>query len=158
MTSLVLGQRRGRKVPAQAPEPAGRLLARGACPGEAAPRISQGGFFSGCFCSPSPRCGRCYRCAWTAEEGRASTGPPVLQLLCDPVNCDTRGGCWASAWCAYMRRSACILRCQAWFIWIFLFSARSFFLTEWKKSLILFPASLFACRLLTHSKENKRED
>lgn len=55
--------------------PPGHLLAWGACPGEAAPHVSQGVLFSGCFYFSSPSCGCLYRCAWAAEEGRASTDP-----------------------------------------------------------------------------------
>lgn len=72
----------------------------------------------------------------------------------EPVNCGTRGGWWARTPCIFMPWSACILSWQAWFIWRFLFffqPGASFWLNG-KKSLILFPISLFACCFFTQSK------
>lgn len=154
MTSLVLGEPCGRKVPARSLEPAGPP----ACLGSLLYASLREGFSRAVFIPALQAAAGSTGVPGPRRKGGHPQVPPVLQLPCDPVNCDTRGRCWARARCIYMPWSACILRWQAWFIWMFLFSARSFFLTKWKKSLILFSTSLFACCFFTHSKENKRED
>lgn len=60
--------------------------------------------------------------------------PPVLQLPCDPVNCDTRGRCWTRARCIYVPWSAWILRWQAWFIWMFLFFSQEILFDRMEKA------------------------
>lgn len=71
---------------------------------------------------------------------------PLLQQVCtdrrgregihrflpwDPVNCGTRGGCWARAPCIYVPWSACILRWQAWFIWMLPFFLSQELRSDW---------------------------